>query len=56
MRPQLAWVTDILQKLDQRLQVYPRDHEAELLKSITFFKAGKIERALDEINALIKKG
>ena len=48
-------VRDVLQKLDNRLSHYPLDHEAELLKALTFFKAGNIEKALDEINELIRK-
>lgn len=48
-------VRDILDKLEQRLSVYPKDHEAEFLKAILFFKAGNIDKALVEINRLIKK-
>lgn len=45
----------VLNKLDTRLQLYPKDHEAELLKAILYFKAGELERALDELDSLIKK-
>lgn len=48
-------ITSIFKKLEKRLQVYPQDHEAELLKSILYFKSGKLELALAELDKLIKK-
>lgn len=45
----------IIDKLDHRLRVYPQDHEAELLKAIVYFKSGKVDRALEELDTLIKK-
>ena len=48
-------ITSVLQKLEKRLRVYPKDHEAELLKAILYFKSGKLELALDELDKLIKK-
>jgi len=48
-------MTSVLKKLETRLSVYPQDHEAELLKAILYFKSGKLELALDELNKLIKK-
>ena len=48
-------ITSVLQKLEKRLRVYPKDHEAELLKAILYFKSGKLELALDELDQLIKK-
>ena len=47
--------TSIFKKLEKRLRVYPKDHEAELLKSILFFRAGKLDLALKELDSLIKK-
>lgn len=48
-------MTFVLNKLEKRLRVYPEDHEAELLKAILYFKSGKLEYALDELDKLIKK-
>jgi len=48
-------ITSIFKKLEKRLQIYPQDHEAELLKSILYFKSGKLELALAELDKLIKK-
>lgn len=48
-------ITSVLNELDKRLSVYPKDHEAELLKSILYFKSGKLELALAELDNLIKK-
>ena len=48
-------ITSVLKKLETRLSIYPQDHEAELLKAILYFKSGKLELALDELNKLIKK-
>ena len=48
-------ITSVLKKLEKRLRVYPKDHEAELLKSILYFKSGKLDLALGELDKLIKK-
>lgn len=48
-------ISSVLSKLEKRLQLYPKDHEAELLKSILYFKSGKLEKALSELDNLIKK-
>lgn len=48
-------VSSVLNKLDKRLSIYPKDHEAELLKSIVYFKSGKLNEALNVLNSLIKK-
>ncbi len=48
-------ISDVLNKLENRLRIYPKDHEAELLKAILYFKAGKLNLALEELDALIKK-
>jgi len=45
----------VLNKLETRLRVYPKDHEAELLKAILYFKSGKLNLALEELDDLIKK-
>ena len=47
--------SSVLNELEQRLRAYPRDHEAELLKSILYFKSGKLDQALAELDNLIKK-
>lgn len=47
--------SSVFNKLEKRLRLYPKDHEAELLKSILYFKAGKLEQALAELEKLIKK-
>ena len=48
-------ISSVLDKLENRLRVYPKDHEAELLKAILYFRSGKIALALDELDKLIKK-
>jgi len=48
-------ITSIFKKLEKRLKIYPQDHEAELLKSILYFKSGKLQLALAELDKLIKK-
>ena len=35
-------LSSVFNELDKRLSVYPKDHEAELLKSILYFRAGKL--------------
>lgn len=54
----LSWpseISSVFKKLEKRLQLYPKDHEAKLLKSILYFRAGKLEQALVELDKLIKK-
>lgn len=53
--PVTSKITSVLNKLEKRLRVYPKDHEAELLKAILYFRSGKLELALDELDKLIKK-
>ncbi len=48
-------VHSVLKRLEKRLRTYPRDHEAELLKAIVFFKSGKVNRALAELDKLIAR-
>ena len=48
-------ITSVLQKLDKRLLSYPKDYEADLLKAVLYFKSGKLELALEELDKLIKK-
>ena len=48
-------VTSNLKKLETRLRSYPKDYEADLLKAILYFRAGKLELALTELDELIKK-
>lgn len=43
-----------LKNLDGRLDDYPKDYEASLLKSLVHFKAGKFEQALREIEKLTR--
>ena len=45
----------IFDELETRLRLYPKDHEAEFLKSILYFKSGKLDLALEELDKLIKK-
>ena len=47
-------ITSVLNKLEKRLRIYPKDYEAELLKSILYFKSGKLDTALDVLDKLIK--
>ena len=53
--PVTSNITSVLNKLEKRLRVYPKDHEAELLKAVLYFRSGKLELALDELDKLIKK-
>jgi len=48
-------IASVFNKLEKRLRLYPKDHEAELLKSILYFKSGKLDQALAELDKLIKK-
>lgn len=48
-------ISSVLKKLEKRLSVYPKDHEAELLKAIVYFKSGKLDLALEALDELIKK-
>lgn len=48
-------ISSVFNKLETRLRVYPKDHEAELLKAVLYFKSGKLEQALDALDILIKK-
>jgi murein L,D-transpeptidase YafK len=43
------------QRLRQRLQRYPQDHEASLLLALLEFKSGYVAEALDEIGALLQR-
>lgn len=52
---ELTELSSVFSELDKRLSVYPEDYEAELLKSILYFKSGKLEQALAELDKLIKK-
>ncbi len=45
----------VFDQLETRLRLYPKDHEAEFLKAILYFKSGKLDLALDELDKLIKK-
>jgi len=53
--PATTKISSVLDRLENRLRVYPKDHEAELLKAILYFRSGKLELALDELDKLIKK-
>ena len=44
-----------LKKLETRLRFYPKDYEADFLKAVLYFKSGKLEFALNELDKLIKK-
>lgn len=43
------------QRLRQRLQRYPQDHEASLLLALVAFKSGTFQQALDEIGGLLQR-
>ncbi len=43
------------QRLRQRLQRYPQDHEASLLLALLEFKSGYFEEALSELGGLLKR-
>jgi len=47
--------SSIFDELETRLRLYPKDHEAEFLKAILYFKSGKLDLALEELDKLIKK-
>lgn len=53
--PSANEISSVFNKLEKRLRDYPEDHEAELLKAILYFKSGKLELALNELDELIKK-
>ena len=44
-----------LSNLDLRLADYPQDHEASLLKSLVYFKAGQFQQAIAELDNLITR-
>lgn len=52
--PNTDFVSDF-KKLETRLSSYPKDYEADLLKAILYFKSGKLEFALEELDNLIRK-
>lgn len=45
----------VLNELETRLRLYPKDHEAEFLKAILYFKSGKLDLALEKLDELIQK-
>jgi murein L,D-transpeptidase YafK len=45
----------VFDQLETRLRLYPKDHEAEFLKAIIYFKSGKLDLALEVLDQLIKK-
>lgn len=53
--PSVSEHTSNFNKLETRLRSYPKDYEADLLKSILYFKSGKLDLALEELEKLIKK-
>ncbi len=48
-------VDDVLKQLDLRLDVYPQDYEAQLLRGLVYFKSGKPQLALRELDDLLRK-
>ncbi len=44
-----------LERLDQRLQLHPLDHEASLLKGLIQFRAGMLDEALEELTGLTER-
>lgn len=51
----LALYRQALERLDQRLQLYPLDHEASLLKGLIQFRSGQLQAALAELSALTER-
>lgn len=52
---QPAAIESVMQQLDTRLQKYPKDYEASLLKAVLDFKAGRLQQALVELDQLLQK-
>ena len=50
-----AGENEILKRVDSRLQKNPRDNEAALLKGLLYFKAGHLDRALADLDRLIRR-
>ncbi|HEB55175.1 MAG TPA: hypothetical protein ENI98_02490 [Gammaproteobacteria bacterium] len=48
-------VDDVLKQLDLRLDAYPQDYEAQLLRGLVYFKSGKPELALRELDDLLRQ-
>ncbi|VAX14698.1 ErfK/YbiS/YcfS/YnhG family protein [hydrothermal vent metagenome] len=48
-------VDDVLKQLDLRLDAYPQDYEAQLLRGLINFKSGKPELALRELDDLLQQ-
>lgn len=48
-------VGDVLKQLDLRMDAYPQDYEAQLLRGLVNFKSGKPELALRELDDLLQK-
>ncbi len=46
---------DVLKRLDLRLDASPRDHEAQLLRGLVYFKSGKPKQALRELDDLLQQ-
>lgn len=46
---------DVLKQLDLRLDAYPRDYEAQLLRGLVYFKSGKPKQALRELDDLLRQ-
>ncbi len=48
-------IDDVLKQLDLRMDAYPQDYEAQLLRGLVNFKSGKPELALRELDDLLQK-
>ncbi len=48
-------VDEVLKQLDLRLNTYPQDYEAQLLRGLVYFKSGDTEQALRELDELLRQ-
>ena len=48
-------VDEVLKQLDLRLNTYPQDYEAQLLRGLVYFKSGDTEQALRELDDLLRQ-
>ncbi len=48
-------IKKVLAQLNQRQHQYPQDYEAQLLRSLVYFKSGKVDQALHELDDLLQK-
>lgn len=54
-RARQAMLEKAIGRLEERLAHYPDDYEASLFKGLLYFKSGRINQALDELDALTRR-